>query len=52
MLKNKSYLVAAIESKSQVGFSFGNNFNNRTEEAIENRGTFVQKLLGGLKGKD
>jgi len=26
-------LVAAIEAKSQVG-SFGNNFNNRTEEAI------------------
>jgi type II restriction enzyme len=28
-------LVAAIECKSQVG-SFGNNFNNRTEEAIGN----------------
>lgn len=28
-------LVAAIEFKSQVG-SFGNNFNNRTEEAIGN----------------
>lgn len=27
-------LVAAIELKSQVGPSFGNNFNNRTEEAI------------------
>lgn len=27
-------LVAAIEAKSQVGPSFGNNFNNRTEEAI------------------
>lgn len=27
-------LVAAIEMKSQVGPSFGNNFNNRTEEAI------------------
>jgi hypothetical protein len=27
-------LVAAIEFKSQVGPSFGNNFNNRTEEAI------------------
>ncbi len=30
---NRSELVAAIELKSQVG-SFGNNFNNRTEEAI------------------
>lgn len=27
-------LVAVIEAKSQVGPSFGNNFNNRTEEAI------------------
>lgn len=27
-------LLAAIEAKSQVGPSFGNNFNNRTEEAI------------------
>lgn len=29
-------LVAAIELKSQVGPSFANNFNNRTEEAIGN----------------
>ena len=29
-------LVAALELKSQVGPSFGNNFNNRTEEAIGN----------------
>jgi hypothetical protein len=29
-------LVAAIELKSQVGPSFGNNTNNRTEEAIGN----------------
>ena len=28
--------MAAIEAKSQVGPSFGNNFNNRTEEAIGN----------------
>ena len=27
-------LVAALEFKSQVGPSFGNNFNNRAEEAI------------------
>lgn len=31
---NEGRLVAAIELKSQVGPSFGNNFNNRTEEAI------------------
>jgi hypothetical protein len=29
-------LFAAIEAKSQVGPSFGNNFNNRTEEAMGN----------------
>ena len=27
-------LIAAVELKSQVGPSFGNNFNNRTEEAL------------------
>ena len=31
---HQSRLIAAIELKSQVGPSFGNNFNNRTEEAI------------------
>jgi Restriction endonuclease XhoI len=31
---NKGRLVAAVELKSQVGPSFGNNFNNRAEEAI------------------
>ncbi|OGW90546.1 MAG: restriction endonuclease, partial [Omnitrophica bacterium RIFCSPHIGHO2_12_FULL_44_12] len=31
---HKKELVAAVEFKSQVGPSFGNNFNNRTEEAI------------------
>jgi hypothetical protein len=29
-----SILLVAIEAKSQVGPSFGNNFNNRTEEAM------------------
>ncbi len=29
-------LVAAVEFKSQVGPSFGNNFNNRVEEALGN----------------
>lgn len=31
---DKGRLIAAIELKSHVGPSFGNNFNNRTEEAI------------------
>ena len=32
----KGELLAAMEFKSQVGPSFGNNFNNRTEEALGN----------------
>ena len=36
MVVSGGRLVAAIELKSQVGPSFGNNFNNRTEEAIGN----------------
>lgn len=32
----KNQLLAAIELKSQVGPSFGNNFNNRVEEALGN----------------
>ena len=31
---HKGELIAALKLKSQVGPSFGNNFNNRTEEAI------------------
>src|SRR5271166_4847911 len=34
LIINHGRLVAALELKSQVGPSFGNNFNNRTEEAI------------------
>lgn len=34
LVVHKGELIAAIELKSQVGPSFGNNFNNRTEEAI------------------
>ncbi len=34
LVLNGGRLVAAIELKSQVGPSFGNNFNNRAEEAI------------------
>jgi hypothetical protein len=33
MVKDEQ-LILALEAKSQVGPSFGNNFNNRTEEAI------------------
>lgn len=34
LIMNEGRLIAALEFKSQVGPSFGNNFNNRTEEAI------------------
>jgi len=34
LVVSKGKLIAAIEAKSQVGPSFGNNFNNRTEEAM------------------
>lgn len=34
LITHQGQLIAAIELKSQVGPSFGNNFNNRTEEAI------------------
>ena len=32
--KGTGQLILALEAKSQVGPSFGNNFNNRTEEAM------------------
>lgn len=34
LIVNEGALIAAIEFKSQIGPSFGNNFNNRSEEAI------------------
>lgn len=34
LVVSEGRLIAAVELKSQVGPSFGNNFNNRTEEAI------------------
>ncbi|MBY0522206.1 MAG: PaeR7I family type II restriction endonuclease [Gemmataceae bacterium] len=36
LVVHQKRLIAAIEFKSQVGPSFGNNFNNRTEEALGN----------------
>ena len=43
-------LVAAIECKSQVG-SFGNNFNNRTEEAVGNAVDLWKAYEAGLLGQ-
>jgi hypothetical protein len=45
----KDVLIAAIEAKSQVG-SFGNNFNNRTEEAIGNAVDIWRAYEAGLLG--
>lgn len=43
-------LVAAVEFKSQVGPSFGNNFNNRTEESIGNAVDVWRAYEEGLFG--
>ena len=45
-------LVAALEFKSQVGPSFGNNFNNRTEEAIGTAHDFWTAYREGAFGKN
>jgi hypothetical protein len=45
----RDILIAAIEVKSQVG-SFGNNFNNRTEEAIGNAVDLWRAYEAGLVG--
>lgn len=34
VIVHQQELMAAVEFKSQIGPSFGNNFNNRTEEAL------------------
>jgi hypothetical protein len=44
-------LHIAIEFKSQVGPSFGNNFNNRTEEAIGNAVDLLRALEEGTLGE-
>ena len=47
----KRQLIAAIELKSQVGPSFGNNYNNRTEEAIGTAADFWTAYREGAFGK-
>ncbi len=47
---NEGRLVAAVELKSQVG-SFGNNFNNRTEESIGTAHDFWTAYREGAFGK-
>ena len=48
----KGELVAAIEFKSQVGPSFGNNFNNRAEEAIGTAHDFWTAYREGAFGRN
>jgi hypothetical protein len=49
---DEGYLVAAIEFKSQVGPSFGNNFNNRIEEALGSAVDVWHAYERGTFGKD
>jgi hypothetical protein len=48
---NESRLVAALEFKSHVGPSFGNNFNNRAEEAIGTSVDFQTAYREGAFGE-
>ncbi len=50
VVMNDAELVAAIEFKSQVG-SFGNNYNNRTEEAIGTAHDFWTAYREGAFGE-
>jgi hypothetical protein len=44
-------LLASMELKSQVGPSFGNNYNNRTEEAVGNAADFWTAYREGAYSK-
>lgn len=48
---NNGRLIAALEFKSQVGPSFGNNFNNRAEEAIGTAHDFWTAYREGAFGQ-
>lgn len=47
-----NHLVAVVEFKSQAGPSFGNNFNNRTEEALGNAIDLWTAFREGAFGTD
>lgn len=51
LVLHKGRLVAALEFKSQVGPSFGNNFNNRAEEAIGSAHDFQKAYREGAFGQ-
>ncbi len=52
LVMHQGQLVAALEFKSQVGPSFGNNFNNRSEEAIGTAHDLWTAYREGALGKD
>ena len=51
LVVSRGQLVAAIEFKSQVGPSFGNNFNNRVEEALGNAADLNTAFREGVFGE-
>ena len=51
LVVSRGQLVAAIEFKSQVGPSFGNNFNNRVEEALGNATDLNTAFREGVFGE-
>jgi len=52
LVKRGNALIAVLEFKSQVGPSFGNNFNNRTEEAIGSAVDIWTAFREGAFGRD
>jgi len=52
LVMHRGQLVAALEFKSQVGPSFGNNFNNRCEEAIGTAHDLWTAYREGAFGED
>lgn len=51
LVVHKGRLAVGLETKSQVGPSFGNNFNNRTEEAIGSAADIWTAYREGAFGK-
>jgi hypothetical protein len=52
LVVHRGHLVAALEFKSQRGPSFGNNFNNRTEESLGNASDLWTAYREGAFGTD
>jgi len=52
LILDQGELIAALEFKSQIGPSFGNNFNNRTEEAIGTAHDLWTAYREGAFGKE